>query len=638
MFKRLSYASLLLGVASGCAAWGQPAIPPRVGTLSHIAAGGAWDTTIWLVNTSSAPVTAELVFHADDGSSLSLPLSVTLEGATQSTTAATLQEVINPNTVLIVDAGLPAEATVVGWADVLATGPLSGFAIFRWTPPNSPVSEGTVPLQTQFQSTLVLPYDNTADFLMGVALANLSATQAVITATIWDENGNQLGAPTITVAGSGHTSFVMPTELPLSTAHRGIVQFQNPSGGALDGIGLRFSPGGTTFTSVPTTPQAPLPVPQITSMNPENGQVGTTVNLVISGTNLSGVTAVQFSPSAGITVSNVNATATQVTATVVIAASATAGQATVTVSSAAGTSNALDFSVQSSPAPQITSLSPTSGQAGTSPYLFISGANLLGVTSVQFSPSEGISGTPQQSTIFGNSTATNLITTLVIAANATPGPRNVSVTSPSGTSNTAVYTILAPASPPQITSLSPASGQAGSAVGLVINGTNLTGVTVVQFSPSQGITVSNVSATATQVTATVTIPASAAAGQVNVSVSSPAGTSNTLPFTIQSPSPYAGQWNGSTNQGLAMSFTVTGNNVTAYSYNVNFPNLGASCPVSENVTSGPATSIPITGNSFTNGTLSGTFQSAMQASGAVNWTLSLPGCNASGTVTWNATN
>jgi hypothetical protein len=28
----------------------------------------------------------------------------------------------------------------------------------------------------------------------------------------------------------------------------------------------------------------------------------------------------------------------------------------------------------------------------------------------------------------------------------------------------------------------------------------------------------------------------------------------------------------------------------------------------------------------------------MQASGAVNWTLSLPGCNASGTVTWNATN
>jgi hypothetical protein len=223
----------------------------RAGALSHIAAGGDWVTTISLINTSSEPVAARLVFHADDGSALSLPLSVTQQGVTQSVTAATLDGVINPHATLVIDAGPQLASLVWGWADVLSSGVVDGFAIFRTKCPTCTASEGTVPLRSLFQSTLIVPYDNTANFVTGVALANLSATQANITATIWDENGTQLGAPTIPVAGSGHTAFVMPTQLPLATGKRGIVQFQNPSGGALDGLGLRFSPFNT-FTSVPT--------------------------------------------------------------------------------------------------------------------------------------------------------------------------------------------------------------------------------------------------------------------------------------------------------------------------------------------------------------------------------------------------
>jgi hypothetical protein len=84
---------------------------------------------------------------------------------------------------------------------------------------------------------------------MGVALANLSASSANVTATIWDDSGNQLGTQTITIAGSGHTSFVLPTYITLTAGRRGIVQFQ--SSGGIAGLGLRFSPFGT-FTSVPT--------------------------------------------------------------------------------------------------------------------------------------------------------------------------------------------------------------------------------------------------------------------------------------------------------------------------------------------------------------------------------------------------
>jgi hypothetical protein len=127
---------------------------------------------------------------------------------------------------------------------------VGGFAIFRTTPQSGPPSEGTVPLETQFPSTMILPYDNAAGFVMGVAIANMSSASATITGTIWDESGNQLGASTIPIAGNGHTSFELPTKLPLTSGRRGIVRFQSSGTGGLAGLGLRFSPF-STFTSLP---------------------------------------------------------------------------------------------------------------------------------------------------------------------------------------------------------------------------------------------------------------------------------------------------------------------------------------------------------------------------------------------------
>ena len=157
---------------------------------------------------------------------------------------------MNPNTTLLISMGNQATSTVVGWADVLSTRPLGGYAIFRSTPQTGSPSEGTVPLQDQFPSTVTLPYDNTAGFVMGVALANLSVSPASVTATMWDESGNQLGTQTISIAGSGHAAFVLPTQLPLTAGKRGLVRFQSAATGGLAGLGLRFSPFGT-FTSVP---------------------------------------------------------------------------------------------------------------------------------------------------------------------------------------------------------------------------------------------------------------------------------------------------------------------------------------------------------------------------------------------------
>jgi len=96
--------------------------------------------------------------------------------------------------------------------------------------PNSPglalLAEGTVPLETQFPSTITLPYDNTAGFVMGVALANLSTVSANITASIWDDRGNQLGTQIFAMVGNGHTAFALPNQIPFTAGKRGIVKFQ----------------------------------------------------------------------------------------------------------------------------------------------------------------------------------------------------------------------------------------------------------------------------------------------------------------------------------------------------------------------------------------------------------------------------
>jgi len=226
-----------------------------VGVVSQVAAGAGWVTTIWLVNRSSAPVQTSLVFHGDDGSPLSLPLTVTQSSVTQETETSTLNEVIMPNTTLVV-ATEAMVSSAEGWADVLGNGPLSGYSVF---------SDGTwdasVPLQSQIGSSISLPFDNTGGYSTGVAIVNLASSPANITATVWDENGNLLVAQPVTLtktdaSGDGHDSFMLPDRLAVTAGIRGVVQFQgNPgsaftSAGQLTGLGLRTEPSGL-FTSIP---------------------------------------------------------------------------------------------------------------------------------------------------------------------------------------------------------------------------------------------------------------------------------------------------------------------------------------------------------------------------------------------------
>lgn len=225
----------------------------RTGVLSHIAAGGSWTTTITLVNTSAVAVPLTVAFRDNSGTALALPVKISQGGVTQTpASASSVDATLQPKATLLLTLGEILDDLSVGWAEVLSPGPVCGFAIFR-TVAAGQASEGTVPLQTQFPSTMVLPFENTAGFVMGVAMANLSATPATITATVWDEAGNQIGTTTLNpIPGNGHTSFVLPDQIGSTAGKRGIVRFQSSGTGGLAGLGLRFMNAQNTFTSVPT--------------------------------------------------------------------------------------------------------------------------------------------------------------------------------------------------------------------------------------------------------------------------------------------------------------------------------------------------------------------------------------------------
>lgn len=233
----------------------------RTGVLGHIAVGGTWTTRVYLSNISGQPVAVNLVLHADDGTPLTVPLTVTQQGAAQTISTNSLNGALNGNTTMVIDCGALIANTVTGWIDVLtsagpATPPsapaVDGYAIFRTTEANgTPPSEGTAPLQTQFEAKMDLPFDDSGGFVTGAAVANLSPNATTITATVTDVNGNQIGTYSLSLNGYGHTSFLFPNSFAVTTNQLGLVQFVNTNGGGVAGVGLRSNTATGTFTSIP---------------------------------------------------------------------------------------------------------------------------------------------------------------------------------------------------------------------------------------------------------------------------------------------------------------------------------------------------------------------------------------------------
>ncbi len=334
----------------------------------------------------------------------------------------------------------------------------------------------------------------------GPTISSLNPTSGAVGAsvTITGTNfGSSVGSSTVTFNGTpattisswSATSIIVPVPAGATTGPVVVTVGGVPS-------------NGVSFTVIPT--------PNIASLNPTSGPIGTSVT--IGGTNFGG-----SQTTSTVTFNGISAgTATSWSATSIVIPvpnGATTGNVVVTVSGAS--SNGVLFTV-TSPGPSISSLSLTQGPVGAN--LTVNGANF---GSTQLNNTVTFNGVPANASSWSAS-----IINVTVPANATTG--NVVVTVNGMLSNGVPFTVTPP---PSITSISPTSGPIGTNV--IITGTN--------FGPTVGTIQSFVTFNGTQTRAsnwsdtriTAPVPAGTTTGNVLVFVGGVS--SNGVLFTVTPP-------------------------------------------------------------------------------------------------------
>jgi hypothetical protein len=304
-------------------------------------------------------------------------------------------------------------------------------------------------------STSTGKVDVTADVL-GYVLAGTSTPPPPGAPTVTGlspASGPAAGATPVTITGTNFTGATAvkfgTTAATFSVTNATTIAATVPAGTGTVDVTVTTS-GGTSTTSAAdkyTYVAAPPPAPTVTGLSPVSGTSSGGTAVTVTGTNLTGATAVKFGTTAA-TFSVTNATT--------IAATAPAGTGTVdvTVTTSGGTSttNTADRYTYVTtpppppPAPTVTGLNPTSGSTAGGTPVTITGANFTGATTVKFGAT---------SISF---TVTNA-TTIVCTSPAGTGTVDVTVTTSGGTSTTNAadaFTYITP--PPPGTIPSPVAG------------------------------------------------------------------------------------------------------------------------------------------------------------------------------------
>ena len=333
---------------------------------------------------------------------------------------------------------------------------------------------------------------NGVPFSVAPSIASLSPTSGPVGTSV-TITGTSFGA----TQGTSAVTFGAYTATPTSWSTTTIV-VPVPAGATTGNVIVMVNGIGSNRVLFTVTPS-------LTSLSPTAGPVG--ISVTITGTS--------FGASQGtgtVTFNGTAATPTSWSATSIVVpvpSGANTGNVVVTVGGLA--SNGVPFTVLVPPS--ITSLSPTSGPAGTS--VTISGTNFgvtQGTSAVTFN---GTAATPS------SWSATSIV--VPVPSGATTG--NVAVTVGSLASNGVLFTLIPP---PSITSLSPTAGAVGTSV--TIAGTNfgsIQGTSTVTFNGT-----SAVPTTWTNTGVVVPIPVGATTGNVVVTVNGLS--SNGAPFTVNS--------------------------------------------------------------------------------------------------------
>ena len=316
---------------------------------------------------------------------------------------------------------------------------------------------------------------------------------------LFPTNGPTAGGTEVTITGINFTNAASVNfgfvSVPFTFISDTTIKFTTPSSSGTANVTVTSASG--ISNSLPFTYDPPA----ISAISPTHGTAAGGMEVVISGINFTGATAVNFG--------SASAPITFVSDTVIkVISPAGSGTVNVTVTTAVGTSAASQFSYD---APSITSLSPSSGPAAGGTEVVISGINFTDATAVHF----GMISVP----------IINITdTAIIVISPAGSGIVDVTVTSAGGTSNALPFKYV-----PSISSLSPTHGPAAGGISVVISGSGLAGETAVDFGGTLAA-ITNISDTE------ITVILPRGSGTVDVTVTTAGGTSGALQFTYDAPS------------------------------------------------------------------------------------------------------
>ena len=484
--------------------------------------GGVSATNYTVV--SPTQITATAPAH---GTSEVVQVSVTNPAGTSLNTAADDYAYGGPTITSVA----PAAGPLTGGNSVVITG--TGFSSTSTVAFGSvPVVTRTVDSATQITATVPAHAATPETVRVKVTTAGLDSPDtpkddysfgAPAVTSVSPNGGPAAGANTVVITGYGFSgvtgvlfgatgaTFVVdsPTQITVAAA---------PAGTGIVDVTV-ITPAGASATSAST--KYSYGVPTITSLTPAAGAAGGGNSIVISGTNLSSVTAVLFqfgsAPGTPATSFSYSSTTQKITAVAPDGPDNTA--VSVRVHSSAG-----DSSDSIPPnmttwytfgGPTVTLLTPSGGPAVGGNLVVISGSGftgLSGATAVKFG------------TVNATSYTVTDTTHISAIAPAGSGTVDVTVTNPAGVSATSATTKYSYGLP-TVTGVSPLAGTSGGGTLVTINGTNFTGATDVKFGlVSAGITHFTV-LSSTQISAIA--PAGVPDGWVDVTVVNGSGTSDT---------------------------------------------------------------------------------------------------------------
>jgi hypothetical protein len=374
------------------------------------------------------------------------------------------------------------------------------------------------------------------------------------------------GATSVNISGGGGITATGVTSVNDTTVNATFTISNGTSGGARNVTVVTLTAGTSNAVTFTVT----VPPVGLTSIAPNTGAQGTVQAVTLTGMSFQSATnpATGIAVSAGgggggggITVGAFTVVSdTTITANFTISPTAALTARNVTVTTAAGPTTPVTFTVVTPGTPTLTSLSPNSGVRGTPHTVTLTGTGFTATgTAVHVvAPANGLSFNG-----FTFLSATTITASFNTSGSATIGPRDIYVTTPGGTTGTVTYTVGGPV----LTDISPNQAVRGTTQQVSLFGSGLTNVASIGGAGG-GVTVSGLTrVNDSQVNATFTISPTATAGVRNITVTTTAGnggTSNTIGFTIISlPAPTLASIAPNTGvRGTSASYMLTGTNFT----------------------------------------------------------------------------